>query len=265
LSLFDLNGLGAPWSVIIAVVVAFLLTQFALCLTTIYLHRALAHRALTLSPRTVGACRVLVWVTTGIRPRQWVAVHRKHHAFTDKDGDPHSPFLFGYAAVQFGNVGLYRKVAKDPITVARYARDLPADGWDRRLFDHALLGLGLGILFLCGLIGWQLGLLAAAIYAPTYLLGSAAINAIGHWWGKRPHDNLATNNQWLAWIVAGEGLHNNHHAATTSARLALARGEFDPAWWVIRVLVMLHLAVVRHIPEKLERLPVRVAVETPSS
>ena len=52
-----------------------------------------------------------------------------------------------------------------------------------------------------------------------------AINAVGHKWGKRPHDNLATNNQWLAWLVAGEGLHNNHHAATTSGRLSMARAR----------------------------------------
>lgn len=241
-----LSGLGAGWSVALAVVMAFLLAQFSLFLTTIYLHRGLAHRALTLSPRTVAVCRVLLWITTGIRPRQWVAVHRKHHAFTDKEGDPHSPFLFGYAAVQFGNVGLYRKVARDPVAVARYARDIPADRWDRWFFDHALVGLALGVLVLVVLIGWPLGLLVAAVYTPLYLLGGAAINAVGHWFGKRPYDNLATNNQWLAWIVAGEGLHNNHHAATTSARLSLAKGEVDPAWWIVRLLVLLHLAVVRH-------------------
>jgi stearoyl-CoA desaturase (delta-9 desaturase) len=241
-----LNGLGAAWSVVLAVVLAFLLAQFSLFLTTIYLHRGLAHRALTLSLRTVAVCRVLLWITTGIRPRQWVAVHRKHHAFTDKEGDPHSPFLFGYAAVQFGNVGLYRKVARDPVAVARYARDIPADRWDRWFFDHALLGLALGVLVLVVLIGWPLALLVAAVYTPLYLLGGAAINAVGHWFGKRPYDNLATNNQWLAWIVAGEGLHNNHHAATTSARLSLAKGEVDPAWWIVRLLVLLRLAAVRH-------------------
>jgi stearoyl-CoA desaturase (delta-9 desaturase) len=245
----DLSSLGAPWSVFGALAIALLLVQFSFFLTTIYLHRALAHRALTLSPRTLAACRVLIWVATGTRPRQWVAVHRKHHAFTDKEGDPHSPFLFGYGTVQFGNVGLYRRVARDPVAVARYARDLPADRWDRWLFDRALLGLGVGVLILIVLIGWQLGLVAAAIYAVMYLLGGGAINGVGHWWGKRPHDNLATNNQWLAWIAAGEGLHNNHHAATTSPRLAHAKGEFDPGWWIVRLLVTLRLAVLRHVPD----------------
>ena len=176
-----------------------------------------------------------------------MAVHRKHHAFTDKEGDPHSPFLFGYPAVQLGNVRLYRKVARDPVVVARYARDLPADRWDRWLFDRALLGLAIGVLILVVVLGWRIGLVAALVYAPTYLLGGGAINAVGHWWGKRPYDNLATNNQWLAWLVAGEGLHNNHHAATTSARLSHHKHEFDPGWWAIRLLVALRLAVVRRV------------------
>jgi stearoyl-CoA desaturase (delta-9 desaturase) len=69
----------------------------------------------------------------GMRPRQWVAVHRKHHAFTDTPRDPHSPVVLGYARVQFANALLYKKVARDPEQVARYARDLPADRWDRLL------------------------------------------------------------------------------------------------------------------------------------
>jgi stearoyl-CoA desaturase (delta-9 desaturase) len=245
LTLIPLSHLGAPWSIILAVVFALMLAQFSFFLTTIYLHRALAHKALTLSTPTATACRVLTWVTTGIRPRHWVAVHRKHHAFTDEEGDPHSPFLFGYPAVQFGNVTLYRRAARDDAIVARYARDLPRDRWDRWVFDHALAGLAIGIAILVLLIGWQLGLLASLVYTAIYLLGGGAINAVGHWWGKRPHDNLATNNQWLAWVVAGEGLHNNHHAATTSARMAAGKGEVDPAWVLIRLMVKLRLATLR--------------------
>ena len=148
--------------------------------------------------------------------------------------------------VQFGNALLYRRVARNPVAVSRYARDLPGDRWDTVLFDHALLGLGLGIGLLIAVFGWEIGLIAAVTHASVYLLGGGAINGIGHKWGKRPHDNLATNNQWLAWLVAGEGLHNNHHAATTSGRLSMAKGEFDPGWWAIRTLVLLRWATVRH-------------------
>ena len=175
--------------------------QVAILLTTVYLHRGLAHRAIRFAPWLTWMFRVLTWLTTGIRPRQWVAVHRKHHAFTDVVGDPHSPVLVGWAAVQFGNVWMYRKVANDDATVARYGRDIPADRWDRLVFDHALVGLGLGIGLLCVTFGWRLGLLAAGVHAVSYLLLNAAVNAVGHTWGRRPHGGWSTNCQWLAWLT----------------------------------------------------------------
>lgn len=230
---------------VIALLVGFALAQVANVITTIYLHRALAHRALRLSPALIGVFRFVTWMTTGIRPRQWVAVHRKHHAFTDAPGDPHSPVLLGYARVQLGNVGLYRKAAKDPALVARYARDIPADRWDRVLFDHALIGLGIGTGLLVLIFGWW-GLLAAGVHTVAYLGLSAAVNAVGHTYGRQPYDNLARNNQWLAWITAGEGLHNNHHAAPTSARLAHGRGEIDPGWWFVKLLAAPGWAEIRH-------------------
>ncbi len=241
----SLSSLGTPWSIVAAIVIGLALAQLSFFLTTIYLHRALAHRALKLSPGVVVVCRALIWVGTGTRPRQWVAVHRKHHAFADRQGDPHSPFVFGFAVVQFGNAALYRRVARDSTAVARYAREIAPDRWDHWLFDRALLGLAIGVSVLILALGWELGLIAAGVYAGTYLLGGGTVNAVGHWWGKRPHDNLATNNQWLAWLVAGEGLHNNHHAAITSPRLSFAKGEFDPGWWMVRLLVALRLAALR--------------------
>ena len=107
------------------------------------------------------------------------------------------------------------------------------------------VGLGLGVGLLVLLIGWQLALVAAGVHAAYYLLEGGAINAVGHRWGRRPFDNLATNNQWLAWLVVGEGLHNNHHAAATSSRLSLAKGDVDPGWWCIRLLVRLQWATLR--------------------
>jgi stearoyl-CoA desaturase (delta-9 desaturase) len=232
--------------ILLAVLAGLAVCQLANLLTTVYLHRALAHRALRVRPGLAAVCRTLLWITTGIRPRQWVAVHRKHHAYTDVPGDPHSPVLEGYLTVQLTNPYLYRKALKDGDTVARFARDLPPDRWDLLLFDHAVVGLGLGIGVLCLAFGWQLGLLAAAVHAVTYLLMSGAINAVGHTWGRRPYPGAATNNQWLAWLVAGEGLHNNHHAAPTSARLALHPGEVDPAWWFIRLARRLGWVSIRH-------------------
>ena len=221
------------------------LSQVALLCTTIYLHRALSHRAITLRPSLATVFRVLIWLTTGIRPRQWVAVHRKHHAYTDVEGDPHSPVLLRFWRVMTTNVLLYRKVARDARTTERYARDLPADRWDKLLFDHAFVGLGIGIALLCLIFGWRLGLLAAGVHAASYLILNAAINAIGHSFGTKSYPNTAFNNRWLALLTGGEGLHNNHHAAPTSAKLALAPHEVDPAWWVIRLMVRWRMATVR--------------------
>src|SRR2546430_2262680 len=82
---------------------------------------------------------------------------------------------------------------------------------------------------------------------------TAAVTAVGHTYGQRPYDTLATNNQWLAWISGGEGLHNNHHAAPTSARFALAGGQIDPGWWLIRLLLTTKQAEVRHEELKLKQ------------
>jgi stearoyl-CoA desaturase (delta-9 desaturase) len=237
--------------ILIAILAGLVVCQIATLVTTVYLHRALAHRAITLKPGLAAVCRVLVWITTGLRPRQWVAVHRRHHAYTDAEGDPHSPVLEGFAAVQFGNVGLYRRVAKNKAEVAHWARDLTPDRWDRILFDHAILGLstGIGLLFL--VLGWELALIAAAVHAVSYLLLSAAVNAVGHTYGRRPYGGYASNTQWLAWLASGEGLHNNHHAAPTSARLSLAKGEVDPGWWFIRFARKFGWLTIRHEQPKL--------------
>jgi stearoyl-CoA desaturase (Delta-9 desaturase) len=235
-----------PLSLLTALVAGLLVSQVATFATTVYLHRTLSHRSMTLARPVAFGFRSVLWITTGIRAREWVAVHRKHHAHTDEPGDPHSPKLLGWTTVQFGNVGLYRRVATDPSQVARHARDLPADGFDRVLFDRAWLGLAVGITGLCVVFGPWIGLAAAAIHTVVYLQLNSAVNAVAHTFGRRPHDNSATNLQWLAWITAGEGLHNNHHAAPTSAKLSFGRGEVDPAWPAIAGLRRLGLATVRH-------------------
>ncbi len=239
--------------VLLALVIGFVISQLGIVCTTIFLHRALSHRALTLSPGVRQVFRFVTWITTGIRPRQWVAVHRKHHAFTDVEGDPHSPLLLGFWKVQLGNVFLYRKVARDGENTRKYARDLPPDRLDRVLYDHAFIGLGIGVAILCLAFGWQVGLMAAGFHVVIYLSLNAAVNAVGHYYGKKTYDNTARNNQWLAWLTAGEGLHNNHHAAPTSARLALGRHEIDPGWWIISALVRTKQATVRLSDVRLAR------------
>jgi len=232
-------------SLLTATIAAAIVTTLANTGTTVYLHRALSHRALTVHPAVAWVFRLVIWLTTGIKPKEWVAVHRKHHAYTDEEGDPHSPVLLGWWTVQKMNVALYRKALSDPSLISKYARDLPDDKWDRWFFGHNKTGLGLGIAILMVTLGPWTGLLAAFIHANVYLAGNAAVNALGHHFGKRPYPNEATNLQWLAFFTMGEGLHNNHHAAPSSPRLSHERGQVDFGWWVIRTLKATRLATLR--------------------
>lgn len=189
--------------------------------------------------------RLILWLTTGIKPKEWVAVHRKHHAFTDTQGDPHSPVVLGWKHVQMKNVMLYREAASQPENIARYAKDLQDDVWDKMFFNRNKTGLISGIVLAMVLLGPVTGFLAAFFHANMYLAGSAAVNAMGHHFGRRPYANNATNLQWLAFCTMGEGLHNNHHAAPSSPRLAHKWTQIDPGWWVIRSLTIVRLAKLR--------------------
>src|SRR5688572_26997002 len=165
----------------LSVVVAILLVQVAVFGTTIYLHRTATHRALCLHPAVAWFFRLSLWLTTGLSTREWVAVHRKHHAFTDEDGDPHSPLLLGFWSVQFGNVFHYLKEAKNPAVLDKYARDITDDWFERTLFRHGSLGLLVGIAGLCLVIGVGPGLLASGIHAITYVFVlSSSINGLCH-------------------------------------------------------------------------------------
>ncbi len=239
-------NVGVVPKVLVAVLVGLVTSQIALLLTTLYLHRTVSHRAVTMRPGLFFACRASVWLSTGIRPREWAAVHRRHHAYTDVPGDPHSPVLEGYWKVQLYNVGLYKKAAHDAETLRKYSRDIKVDRWDKVLFDRGFVGLGLGYCVLWLLLGWRWALVAAGVHVVSYLLLNSAINAIGHRFGKTPYPGVAANNRWLALITWGEGLHSNHHAAPTSARFSFARGELDQGWLVIGVLKKLGWLQVRH-------------------
>jgi stearoyl-CoA desaturase (delta-9 desaturase) len=238
--------------VLLVVGVALALTQTAILATTIYLHRGLAHRSLTVHPVAAIVFRTILWLMTGQRRREWVAIHRKHHAFTDAEGDPHSPRLLGYWSVQLFNAYHYIVARRDLRTIEKYAPDLAPDRLDRALFSHGALGLGVGVTALCLLVGLPAGLLAAGLHAVLYVAVVAPlINAVGHWRGQRNYDNTARNSRVLALITAGEGLHNNHHAHPRAPRFSVRATEFDPAWPVIRALAALRLVVIAGTPVRL--------------
>jgi stearoyl-CoA desaturase (delta-9 desaturase) len=226
-----------------SLVVAAILIQVAVFSTTIYLHRAATHRALLLHPAVAWAFRAALWITTGLSTREWVAVHRKHHAFTDEEGDPHSPVLMGFWSVQLGNVFHYVRTAKDKDVIERYARDIQEDWWDRVFFSRGIVGPVAGTVALCFVIGTGPALLAATIHAVMYVFVlSSSINGLCHAVGYKNFDNTATNLRFLALLTGGEGLHNNHHGFPRSPKFSFRTSEFDPAWPIIKLLIACKLA-----------------------
>jgi stearoyl-CoA desaturase (Delta-9 desaturase) len=230
-------------SVLLTLAVATILIQTAVFSTTIYLHRTATHKALVLHPALEWVFKFALWLTTGLSTREWVAVHRKHHAFTDEEGDPHSPALEGFWRVQLGNVFYYMREVKKTDVVERYARDIKEGWWDRRVFHRGFLGLTLGTVALCFLIGVWPALIAAGIHAVVYVFVlSSSINGLCHHVGYRNFENTATNLRFLALLTGGEGLHNNHHGYPRSPKFSFRASEFDPAWPIIKLLIALRLA-----------------------
>jgi stearoyl-CoA desaturase (delta-9 desaturase) len=226
-------------------VVAIALTQLAVIATSIYLHRGLAHRALVVHSVADVFFRALLWLTTGQRRQEWVAVHRKHHTFTDRPGDPHSPRLLGFWRVQLLNAYYYAREARNPETLQRFAPDIPPDRWDRVVFSRGWAGPVVGVGLLCSIFGLLPGLIVGAGHAVLYVLVFAPlINGLGHWRGGQTFSNSAYNWPLLAWVTGGEALHNNHHAHPRAPKFSARRLEFDPSWLVIRALVVARLIVV---------------------
>ncbi len=232
--------------IVIAIAVGLALTQLANLATTVYLHRDLAHKAVQMHPTIRSFFKVFLWMATGISARQWAAVHRKHHAYTDAPEDPHSPARLGWLRVQLTNAALYRRSARDPRTTERYAKDIPITLPDRILLNRGIIGLALGVAILVLWLGWVPGLVASAVHTVGYIGLGGSVNGVAHTFGRRPFDNSATNVTWLAWLTCGEGYHNNHHAAPTSARFARRWHQFDLGWWFICMASWLGLAQIRH-------------------
>jgi len=234
---------------LIIVITSIILTQIATFSTSIYLHRTLAHRALSLHPIVELLFRAALWLVTGQDRQQWVAVHRKHHTFTDREGDPHSPLLLGFWKVQLGNVYYYVQEARNPVTVAKFAPDLAGDRWERLLFARGWTGLGLGVVLASLTIGWWQGVVAMLGHALLFVFVTGPlINGLGHWTGAQNFENTAYNSRVLAWMTGGESLHNNHHAFPRSPKFSLRRSELDPSWLAIRLLAALRLVAIVSAP-----------------
>ena len=229
-------------------VIALSLTHITILAVTIFLHRAQAHRALTLHPLPSHFFRLWLWLTTGIITKEWAAIHRKHHAFADKPGDPHSPQIYGIKKVLREGAELYQQEARNRATVNKYGNGTPDDWLERNIYSaHNSLGLGLMLcinLTLFGAIGlsiWALQMLWIPLFA------AGIINGLGHWLGYRNFENPDQARNIVPWgiLIGGEELHNNHHTFATSAKLSVKWYELDLGWLWIQILVACGLAKVK--------------------
>ena len=231
-------------SFFLALVASVLVTQVAVFSTTIYLHRTATHKALVLHPCVEWVFRFALWLTTGQLTKEWVAVHRKHHAFTDEEGDPHSPALLGFWRVQLGNVFYYIREVEEHRRRrnATRATSKTAGGTARVQSRHRRPAARHALPFARCLA--SAGACSRPAFTPimyVFVL-SSSINGLCHHVGYKNFENTATNIRVLALITGGEGLHNNHHGYPRSPKFSFRPSEFDPAWPIIRLLIALKLA-----------------------
>ena len=245
--------LNATWWQVVLVTLG--LTHVTIAAVTIYLHRSQAHRALELHPVVSHFFRLWLWLTTGMVTKEWVAIHRKHHAKCETVDDPHSPVTRGIKTVLLTGAELYRAESKVQDTMDKYGHNTPDDWVERNLYTrYSWQGVGLMLiinLFLFGAIGltiWAVQMLWIPITA------AGIINGIGHYWGYRNFEAVDASTNISPWgiLIGGEELHNNHHTYPTSAKLSVKPYEFDIGWLYIRSMELLGLAKVRKTPPKLE-------------
>ncbi len=248
------NGvLAASWWQV--ALYALVVTHITIASVTIYLHRSQAHRSLDLHPTVAHFFRCWLWLTTGMVTKEWVAIHRKHHAKCETVDDPHSPQTYGIKKVLREGAELYRAESKVAETMTKYGHGTPDDWIERNLYTRfSWQGVGVMMiinLYLFGAIGLAVWAMQMA-WIPIWAAG--VVNGLGHWWGYRNFEapDASTNISPWGLIIGGEELHNNHHTYPTSAKFSVKPYEFDIGWMYISVMQALGLAKVRKTAPKLE-------------
>jgi stearoyl-CoA desaturase (Delta-9 desaturase) len=259
-------GGALRWQDLVVLAITYTLTGVGI---TVGYHRLFTHRSFKTSRALRAVLAVLGSMAVEGPVIEWVSTHRKHHRFSDEDGDPHSPHVHrppGWRGALRGlahaHVGwMFR--GKDMANPARYAKDVLADRdllFISRTFPlWALVGLavpfGLGMALTGSIAGGLTGLLwggAVRIFLLHHITFS--INSLCHYFGRRPFStgDQSRNLAWLAPLAFGEAWHNNHHAFPTSASHGLSRRQLDPGGWLISAMERCHLAwdVVRIDPER---------------
>jgi len=215
---------------------------------TVGFHRHLTHRSFATSRPIRGTLAALGSAAIEGPVISWVADHRKHHAFSDQEGDPHSPRILGFWRVQLFNVYYYAREARKSDTLRRFAPDLAEDRLDRLVFSHGWTGLAAGTGVLCLALGLWAGAAAMVLHAVLYVFVLAPlINGLGHWHGRQTFRNSAYSIRLLSYVTGGESLHNNHHARPRAAKFSMAAREYDPSWTVIGMLAALRVIKVPEV------------------
>lgn len=237
-------------------IVAYTLTHITLASVTIFLHRHQAHRGLDLHPLASHFFRFWLWLTTGMVTKEWVAVHRKHHARCETQEDPHSPQIYGLRKVLWQGAELYKIEAANNDTRVKFGHGTPDDWLERNIYTRYNL---VGIILLFILYFTLFGVNGIWMWAVQMMLipfcAAGIINGVGHYFGYRNFENEDASTNIVPWgiLICGEELHNNHHTFGTSAKFSYKWWEFDIGWLYIRLLALVGLARVRKIAPKIRK------------
>ena len=224
-----------------------IVTHITIVCVTLFLHRGQAHKGIIFHPILGHFMRFWLWLTTGMVTKQWVAIHRKHHAFSDKEGDPHSPHVYGIKRVFFKGAGLYHLASKDIDMVNKFGVGTPDDWMERNIYTpHSRLGILLMLVIDClffgpwGFIVWGVQML----WIPFWAAG--VMNGLGHWWGYRNGESKDKSRNISPWgiVIGGEELHNNHHLSPASVKLSRRWFEFDIGYMWLRLFSLVGLASI---------------------
>jgi stearoyl-CoA desaturase (delta-9 desaturase) len=232
------------------IIYTLILTHITIVAVTCFLHRSQAHKSVTFHPIVSHFFRLWLWLTTGMVTKQWVAIHRKHHSVTDKEGDPHSPHVYGIWHVLFKGAGLYHDASKNTKMVDNFGKGTPDDWLEHNVYTkHSRFGimtmLAIDVLLFgyWGFLIWGIQM----IWIPFWAAG--VVNGLGHWLGYRNGEtkDKSTNLSFIGIVIGGEELHNNHHMTPASAKLSKRWFEFDIGWFYIKTLNLLGLATVNAV------------------
>ena len=233
-------------------------SQLTIFSVTLYLHRSQAHRGVDFHPLVAHVFRFWSWLSTAMVTKEWVAIHRKHHAKCETAEDPHSPQFHGIRKVLLDGVDLYRQARRDRETMEKYGRGTPEDWLERNVYGRfpeagptLMLLINLTLFGMWGLFIWALQM----IWIP--FMAAGVVNGLGHWWGYRNFESDDTSTNLTPWgvVIGGEELHNNHHTFPSSAKFALRKWEFDIGWAVIKTLEAVRLAKVLRVAPSLDIRP----------